>query len=68
MIELLMTVCAAWSPYHCKDEALVFSEPGLSVYACALKGQMEIAKWVQTHPGWMVARYRCDRVGRIAKI
>ena len=31
MIQMLMTVCAAASPYHCKDETMVFADCGLIV-------------------------------------
>ncbi len=68
MIELVMLVCAAASPYHCREEKLVFAEPGLSVYACALKGQIAIVKWTKTHPGWRVRKYHCDRVGQFARL
>ena len=68
MIQLLMTVCAAASPYHCKEEAMVFAEPGLTAYMCVLKGQLEIAKWSEQHPGWTVRRYSCTRAGQFATI
>ncbi len=67
MIQMLMTVCAAASPYHCKDETMVFAEPDLTAYMCVLKGQLEIAKWSKQHPGWTVRRYACTRVRQFAK-
>ena len=68
MIELLMVVCAAVSPFNCKEQHLgPYFEPGLTVMVCAMKGQKEIAKWTRTHPGWKIRRYRCARVGIYAK-
>jgi len=68
MIKLIMVVCFASSPHHCRDEKLVFAEPGLSGYACAMRGQIEIAKWANSHPNWRVQRYRCGKIGQFAQI
>jgi hypothetical protein len=68
MIELLMVVCFASSPHHCKDEKLVFAEAGLTVYTCAMRGQIEIAKWANSHPNWRVHGYKCGKLGQVARI
>ena len=68
MLELLFTVCVTVSPYYCKEEKMVFAEQGLSVYACGMGAQKRLAEWTNKHPHWTVHRYRCDRVGRFARI
>lgn len=68
MIELVMLVRAAASPHHSREEKLVFAEPGLSVWTCAFKGQTAIVKWTETHPGWKVRKYRCERAGHFARL
>jgi hypothetical protein len=43
---------------------------GLSVYACAMKGQAQIAdpKKRILRQGEFVARYRCEKAGMFAKL
>jgi hypothetical protein len=60
MIELIFTACSLLHGM-CREEKLVFAEPGLSVYSCAMRGQIELARWVVNHPNWSVVRYRCGR-------
>lgn len=69
MIELIMMVCALASPQNCKQERLgPFAEQGLSVYSCAIKGQLRIAEWKKHNPDWVVHKYRCGKVGMFARI
>lgn len=37
-------------------------------WACMRYGQPEIAKWIETHPNWSVAKWRCGPAREVAKI
>ena len=67
MIELIVSVCMISDPARCKDVRLNFAEQNVSAQACMFNGQLEIAKWSETHPGWQVAKWGCGRAGIMAK-
>lgn len=67
MIELVFMVCQIANPSTCKDVRLSFVEQFVSVQACMFNGQVEIAKWVETHPDWQVTKWGCARAGIMAK-
>lgn len=67
MIELIMHVCLANQPTHCKEVAIQFNEDNLTPYTCVMKGQLEIAKWVQFNPQWNPMKWGCRRAGLHAK-
>ena len=54
----------------CRESKLQFVPQGLSVYACAMKGQAQIAdpKKRILRQGEFVARYRCEKAGMFAKL
>jgi hypothetical protein len=66
MIELVLLACLADKPNDCRDFSLAVEN--VTPMACMMKAQPEAAKWVQTHPGWTVAKLTCGRVGRYARI
>ena len=70
MITLTMVLCMLSSPTDCRESKLQFVPQGLSVYACAMKGQAQIAdpKKRCLRQGEFVARYRCEKAGMFAKI
>ena len=70
MITLTMVLCLLSSPVDCRESKLQFMPQGLSVYACAMKGQAQIAdpKKRVLREGEFVARYRCEKSGMFAKI
>ena len=62
MIELVLSVCLIAAPGGCKDVHLTYTEELLTPYQCMLRGQPEMAKWLEAHPQWRVARWTCGRV------
>ncbi len=67
-IELHIKACYKPDPRVCVDfPPLQFMHEGLTVYACAMRAQPELAKWAKSHPGWYVKRYRCGLAGVFAK-
>lgn len=67
MIELVMSICLIAEPTKCKDVRLSFAEQNLTPHSCVMNGQIEIAKWIDTHPDWQVAKWGCTRAGQFAK-
>jgi hypothetical protein len=67
MIELVMSVCMISEPTRCKDVRLNFAEQSVTPHECMFNGQIEIAKWSETHPDWQVAKWGCARAGIYAK-
>ena len=67
MIELVVSVCMIADPSRCKDVRLNFVEQNVTPHECLFNGQIEIAKWSESHPGWQVAKWGCARAGIMAK-
>lgn len=67
MIELVMSICLIAEPSRCKDVRLSFAEENVTPHACLMNGQIEIAKWMEGHPDWQVAKWSCGRGGLYAK-
>jgi len=59
MIELLIAACLTLGPSECRTFPLLFHPADLSVMACALHGQQEIARWRESHPTWTVSSWTC---------
>ena len=68
MIEIAAAVCLMTAPHKCRDISLTFEADTISMFACMMYGQGELAKWSNDHPGWRVARYTCRQAGQIAKL
>jgi len=59
MVHLVLTVCMmAWQA-HCADERPILEE--MTMMACMIEGQQVAAEWVEEHPKWMLARWRCEQ-------
>ncbi len=67
MIELVLSICLIAEPHKCKDVRLSFAEQSVSTHSCLMNGQIEIAKWMDGHPTWQVAKWSCGRAGVYAK-
>jgi hypothetical protein len=56
MIALVFWVCAMGAPWHCQAVQLVFASDGdgraVTPMMCLMHGQAEIARWLDTHPGF----------------
>ena len=61
MIELVISVCMLSQPEHCKDVHLTYSDQNLTPYQCVMRGQPEMAKWIESHPKWRIHKWRCGR-------
>jgi hypothetical protein len=60
MIELLIAACLSTGTPECRDFSVLYDSNDVSVLACTLHGQRQIAVWKETHPGWRVARWTCS--------
>ncbi len=58
MIELAFVVCLSASSTTCESRAMQFSD--ISVRACTMGAQPQLAQWVNEHPGWQVRRWTCQ--------
>jgi len=58
MIELVLTVCLLSAPTACRDEWPEFA--GESLTACMTQGQFRAARWVEQHPAYRIAKWRCQ--------
>ena len=67
MLELVLSVCQIADPARCKDVHLNFAEENVTAMQCMMSGQIEIAKWIEFHPDWQVAKWSCARPGLLAK-
>jgi hypothetical protein len=65
MIELLALVCTG--AMACKDVSYTYDATQLSIMACMMGAQAELAKWTNEHPGWQVTKWSCGVVGRYAR-
>ena len=68
MIEIAAAVCLIAEPARCKDISLTYETQSVSVFACAMYGQSELAKWSTSHPGWRVSRWRCGEAGQVVRL
>ncbi|MFZ5964433.1 hypothetical protein ACOXXX_15920 [Thalassococcus sp. BH17M4-6] len=60
MIELLFVACLSTAPTECRERSLLFT--GITPGQCAMGAQPELAKWVNAHPNWQIARWKCQQV------
>lgn len=62
MIELFFVTCLLSDPARCEDHSLLFEERN-GILTCMLEGQLELARWVEVHPGEKVREWKCRRAG-----
>ena len=60
MIELIFIACLSASPEDCEERSMIYTD--ISPMTCLTGAQPELAKWVQSHPRWHVARWRCSAI------
>ena len=60
-IVLSLVVCAAVSG-ECRQQ--VVGEGFSTPVACLMEGEVDAEKWLNTHPGWRLASWRCGREER----
>lgn len=66
MIELVFLACLSATPGACQEQSLLYTD--VSPMTCVLGAQPELAKWVESHPKYTVARWRCQPVDGSRKI
>lgn len=70
MINLVFWACLSLSASSCQEVTLTFIGDGegrpVSAHSCLLRGQLEMARWISEHPGYVVGvdpvrrtAYRC---------
>jgi hypothetical protein len=62
VIELIISVCAVVQADQCREEHLRFMS-NMSVRQCDIGAPPHIALWINEHPQWFVARWRCEYPG-----
>lgn len=60
MIELVFIACLASSENDCQQQSLLYTD--MSPTACMMAAQPELAKWVEAHPKFRIAKWRCETV------
>jgi hypothetical protein len=58
MLALVIAACLS-SSGPCRDFQLLYDPQHLSLARCVAAGQIEIAHWKESHPKWMIRRWRC---------
>ncbi|TNC69827.1 hypothetical protein [Rubellimicrobium roseum] len=58
MIELAFVVCLGTEPMRCEQKAMQFAD--VSLMACLMGAQPQLAEWLNDHPGWEVRRWTCQ--------
>jgi len=61
LIELVLTGCALSLPNQCEDRRLSFAAD-VSLNQCVMNAPY-IAQWINEHPKWVAARWRCEYSG-----
>lgn len=57
--HLVMKICLIGSPQVCKDESIRFEGQVPLPFECSRVGMVELAKWSEDHPTWVVNKFKC---------
>ncbi|TCO71685.1 hypothetical protein [Rhodovulum euryhalinum] len=60
MIELVFVACfgiTQQAPGVCEQRRLLYTE--VTPLECVMGAEPELARWVETHPNWTIARWTC---------
>jgi hypothetical protein len=58
MIALVIAACLATSD-ECREVPLLYDAGDVSLLACMISGQSEVARWAGMNPDWRVTRWHC---------
>jgi hypothetical protein len=59
MVSLVLTFCMlAWQT-HCTEERPILEQ--MPMMTCMVQGQQVAQEWLESHPRWMLSRWRCER-------
>lgn len=64
MIALVFMACLPGASIDCREEKLLFQAENLTPFQCAMQAQPQLAKWVEGHPGYTIAKWGCRRVAQ----
>jgi hypothetical protein len=62
MVQIVFVFCMLASPAQCQEQRI----PGVevaSINECMTNGQSIAIRWLEDHPKWMLARWRCVKGG-----
>ncbi len=62
MLTLVLVVCLSAAPNICREE-----EPPVTVVSpmsCVMQGQLLALEWLEDHPKWRLASWRCEAGAR----
>jgi hypothetical protein len=62
MMELLFAACISGSPTDCEEKSLIYTD--ITTMSCMMQAQPQLAQWVETHPEWRIASWKCRLPGK----
>ena len=61
MLQLVIAACLSTAG-PCRHFSLLYDPREVPLMMCVAAGQVEIARWQESHPDWSVVRWRCGYV------
>lgn len=58
MIELVFLACLSAAPAQCEEKSLLYTD--ISPMTCMMGAQPALAQWLESHPRYQVARWKCQ--------
>ncbi len=58
MIAIVISACLVGDPHVCKDYRIPLAVE-IDANHCMTDAQPHFATWVESHPGWRIARWHC---------
>lgn len=59
MIAIVVSICSIVQGAQCREIDLTFLEEQFTPQQCMFYGQVEIAKWQESHPNWRIHGWKC---------
>jgi hypothetical protein len=59
MVTLVLLFCLGSDQAQCVERRPVYEEP-LGMMTCMVRGQFAGAEFLETHPNWRLASWRCE--------
>ncbi len=59
MVTLVLVFCLGSGQAQCVERQPVYEEP-LGLMACMVGGQRAGSEFLESHPGWRLASWRCE--------
>ncbi len=58
MMMIVFTTCLLAQPDHCRERGMTLTD-AVSQRGCLLGAQPRLARWIEAHPKWRIARWTC---------